>query len=201
MGPFEMLLDDADALQCVLRALNTVGCRDAAVAKVALMSTCKHFQPGHWLAIIMLHFGIEADGIFTMDPDSLLATVAYRSQEADAVRSERVVAGIKLLSRPHVLNFAAGYGLDLCARALLEAGADPNKAQRDGWTALMYAAVNGHEQCAGALLEAKCNVNARLPNGEAALDLASQNGHLESTKVLIEAGADVELAKETDGPL
>ena len=128
MGPFEKLLDNADAFQCVLRALDTVGCPDAAVAKVALMSTCKHFQPAHGLASIMLHFGIEADGVFTMDPDSLLATVAYRSQEAEAVRSKRVAAGIKLLSRDHVLKFAAHHGHVLCARALLEAGSDPNEA-------------------------------------------------------------------------
>ena len=200
MGPpFEMLLDDADALQCVLRALNTVGCRDAAVAKVALMSTCKHFQPGRWLANIMLFFGIRADGLFTMDPDSLLATVAYHSQEVEAVRTNRVVAGIKLFHRPLVLNFAAGCGLDLCARALLEAGSDLNLVTKKGNTALILAAHHGHDRCARALLEAGSDPNKANLAGGTALMFASNHGHDLCVRALLEAGSDPHMVNNAGG--
>ena len=43
-----------------------------------------------------------------------------------------------------MLMLACQYGHDLCAHALLEAGADRTKAV-DGWTALMLAQDIGHE--------------------------------------------------------
>ena len=93
------------------------------------------------------------------------------------------------------------------ARALLEAKADPNKANNQGATSLMAAAQNGHEQvcssqfeyvdsciqllCAHfhtfsshhleqvlrALLEAGAAVNSQANNGVTALMRAAQNGH------------------------
>ena len=52
------------------------------------------------------------------------------------------------------LMYASSCGHDLCARALLEAGADINYKPPNGPTALMMACQNVHEQCTRALLEA-----------------------------------------------
>ena len=49
---------------------------------------------------------------------------------------------------------------DLCPRALLEAKADLEATQNQGFTSLMLSCQNGHEQCARALLEAKADPNA-----------------------------------------
>ena len=46
----------------------------------------------------------------------------------------------------NALMFAAQNGHDLCARALLEANADPETQTLKGSTALILAAQNGHEQ-------------------------------------------------------
>ena len=51
--------------------------------------------------------------------------------------------------------FASQNGHDLCARALIEAGADLEKQTAKGSTALIFACQNGHDLCARALIEAK----------------------------------------------
>ena len=83
-------------------------------------------------------------------------------------------------------------------RALLEAGSDPNKAEEDGWTALMFAAKNGHDLCARALLEAGAAIDAVQQDGATSLLCASQNGHEACVNLLIELGAGVNLAMNAD---
>ena len=50
------------------------------------------------------------------------------------------------------LMFACQSGHDLCARALIEAKADPNVESKDHVTALNLACDDGHEACALLLL-------------------------------------------------
>ena len=92
-------------------------------------------------------------------------------------------------------------GQDLCARALIEAGANIDHVDNGGWTALMTAAQDGHEavctfrlehltfvsqpsqpfqnhdQCVRALIEAKANVEHANNNGWTSLMKAAVNGH------------------------
>ena len=91
---------------------------------------------------------------------------------------------------------------ELCARALLEAKADPNKAidqegQNKGFTALMWAAQFGHDLCARVLLEAGAAVNHAAVNGATALILSASNGQENCVQLLLDAGADRE--KEAPG--
>ena len=75
-------------------------------------------------------------------------------------------------------------GHELCARALLEAGADINYMPPDGLTALMLACQQGHEQCTRALLEAGADRNI-VSSGRSALKLAESAGHTAICDLLI----------------
>ncbi|MBN1417980.1 MAG: ankyrin repeat domain-containing protein [Planctomycetes bacterium] len=75
---------------------------------------------------------------------------------------------------------------------LLEAGADPNGADRDGATALHYAAQQSDPAFVKRLLAAKANPNARTGLGVTPLHMASELGHLDSVVALLEGGADPE---------
>ena len=74
-------------------------------------------------------------------------------------------------------------------RALIEAGADINKATDNGATALYIGAENGHEAVVRALIEAGADVNKARDNGGTPLLIAAQVGHEAIVRALIEAGA------------
>jgi hypothetical protein len=60
---------------------------------------------------------------------------------------------------------------------LLRAGANPSKAEYDGWTALHWAATNGHEQVARLLLQAGANPDAEDSEHLCPIDWAAEKGH------------------------
>ena len=72
---------------------------------------------------------------------------------------------------------ASKNGHDLCARALIEAGAAVNHAAGQGETPLMLACQNNHELCARALIENGAKVDATEEDGWPTLMFAAQNGH------------------------
>ena len=72
---------------------------------------------------------------------------------------------------------ACDVGHEQCARVLLEAKADPNKANNAGVTALMLSASDGHNLCVRALLENGAAVDATEEDGWTALMFAKQNNH------------------------
>ena len=59
-------------------------------------------------------------------------------------------------------------------KALIEAGADVNKARNDGWTPLYSAASKGHEAVVKALIEAGADVNKAENDGWTPLYIAAQ---------------------------
>jgi len=76
-------------------------------------------------------------------------------------------------------------------RALIESGADVNKAGDGDATPLYAAAQKGHEAVARALMELGADVNKATDNGVTPLYAAAQNGHKTVVRALIEAGADI----------
>src|SRR5437763_9335375 len=77
--------------------------------------------------------------------------------------------------------------------AALQAGADVNAKDEDGWTALMLGA--GSDQASlgvvQTLLQAHADANRQDPTGHSALMLASARGLTEIVQALVNAGADI----------
>lgn len=78
------------------------------------------------------------------------------------------------------LHLAASKGHTMCARLLVEAGADKDTKGSDGRTALFRAAANGEAEMVALLVEkgADPNITAGDIHGLSPLDVARQKGHV-----------------------
>ena len=79
---------------------------------------------------------------------------------------------------------------DVWAGFLLDQGADPNLAARNGDTPLIATARAGYTGAVGELIERKAKVDAANRMGETPLIVAVQNRHAGIAKILLEVGAD-----------
>ena len=93
----------------------------------------------------------------------------------------------------------SGYIVDVLIM-FLEAGADPNARDENGWTSLLYvAAVESNPDAITRLVEAGMDPNAREVDGWTALHVAvTFNNNLDVITRLVELGADIE-ARDGDG--
>ncbi len=82
------------------------------------------------------------------------------------------------------LHAAGHYGHTECVRVLLDAGADINEGDKNGWTALMEAARGGRTAAARLLLDRGADRSLRNKDGTTALDLAKQQNKLEIVALL-----------------
>jgi hypothetical protein len=73
---------------------------------------------------------------------------------------------------------------------MIEAGADVNIKDKQGWTPLILASQMGHTAVVQTLIEAGADVNAEPLHGWNALMLASFFGHSDTVRVLIQAEAN-----------
>ena len=75
--------------------------------------------------------------------------------------------------------------------------ADPDAANDQGWTALMWLALRGHESCMKKFLEYEPELNLREKmNGETALHMAARSGHHGIVSLLLDKGADPTIVDE-----
>jgi ankyrin repeat protein len=91
------------------------------------------------------------------------------------------------------LIWASEMGSTGCVRKLLEAGADPNQVEIDGWSALHWAARKGHPEVAQLLLESgarlcdrpegPCQYAREIAEGTP-LDWALETGNWKVAKIL-----------------
>ncbi|KAJ1986639.1 Glycerophosphocholine phosphodiesterase [Dimargaris cristalligena] len=104
-----------------------------------------------------------------------------------------------LLLKSHLntpLTVAAKLGFTDIIKFLLERGANPNAADKDGETPIHYAAREGHAQVLRLLTQSSCPNNPPAlneqdtQNGWTPLCLAALEGHLECVRILLAAGAD-----------
>src|SRR6476646_8483026 len=92
------------------------------------------------------------------------------------------------------LQLASRTGSPAVVRALLAAGADPNRPDANGATALHLAAAAGNPDAVAALLEKGANPNARESEwGQTPLFFAAENDRAAAIKALLAKGADPSL--------
>jgi Ankyrin repeats (3 copies)/NACHT domain len=82
------------------------------------------------------------------------------------------------------LIWASEMGSTECVKDLLDAGADPNEFEVDGWSALHWAARNGHLGVATLLLERGASLGQRDGRGHTPLDWAIDREHWDVVSVL-----------------
>jgi ankyrin repeat protein len=77
---------------------------------------------------------------------------------------------------------------------ILESGIDPDTADEDGRTPLMYAAYNGHAETIKKLIEKGASVNVNDPYGRTPLMMAASGPYPEAVKILLDNSADPNIA-------
>ena len=89
------------------------------------------------------------------------------------------------------LSTAAEFGHTNCVKLLIQKGADVNKQNAEGDTALMVASGKGHSDCVSVLIEAGADVNIKNNFHYTALFDAALNKQIRCVDLLVKAGADV----------
>lgn len=129
------------------------------------------------------------------DPSPALAATAWEDSRVTLI--ERLLAAGAEPDRPNAHGFTALYNASIAGntaivRALLKAGADPNR-QGDGQSAdtpLCGAATWGHRACVQALLDAGADPNRPDGDGTVPLRVAVEEMDGEMVASLLAAGAD-----------
>jgi uncharacterized protein len=101
------------------------------------------------------------------------------------------------------LSWACEKGHEGVARALLEKGADPIRADRCGFTPLIHASMGGHAETVRCLLDhpsAAATINDLFDRcgGNTLLALACEKGHVGVVRALLEKGADHTIATRSN---
>ncbi len=94
------------------------------------------------------------------------------------------------------LRRAVAAGDPQAVEAALNAGANINYADSNGWTALMMAALYGHIDIVRLLIDAGAHVNCANNYGNSALIYAAGEGYTEIVRLLIEHGATIPTKEE-----
>jgi len=89
-----------------------------------------------------------------------------------------------------LLIYEANWNQTENVKRLIEAGANVDAKDEDGWTSLMLAASNGKLGVVKLLLKSDADVNPEDKDGRTALMLAARYGKLDVVKLLLESDAD-----------
>eukprot|EP00435_Cladocopium_sp_Y103_P029122 s592_g7.t1 len=94
-------------------------------------------------------------------------------------------------------QFSAQKGSADCVRRLIQARAEINAVEEDGWSALHFASKEGHLQACQTLIQAKADVGLKNADEKAPLDVADEDG---SFKVSLTELVKERLAEELAAP-
>lgn len=87
------------------------------------------------------------------------------------------------------LVIASAFGRVEVVRTLLDAGADPDHGNDEGYTPLMVAASGGHAGVIHVLVERKANIQAVSSDQRTALRIAAEQGQVDALRALLDGGA------------
>ena len=93
------------------------------------------------------------------------------------------------------LIWASEMGSTACVKLLLDAGADPNKFEYDGWSALHWAARNGHVEVTQLLIDNGARLDQEDSRGHTPLEWAADREQWNVVSVLEGRVSKRELAK------
>jgi ankyrin repeat protein len=174
---------------------------DKAVEEIATLLAYMHHIGGglgHICHLIHNHPQLLEDlnDVFGEGAGSLAAAKAALRLGDQFAAAER--PDLKLLALDTVLLTASRLGDVGAAEVLLQAGAEIDTRDPDGWTALIHACSRGHAPLAKFLISNKADIECQVACGWRPLMFAAANGHAEACALLLAGGADKE-ARDEDG--
>ncbi|EAX98051.1 hypothetical protein TVAG_483080 [Trichomonas vaginalis G3] len=90
-----------------------------------------------------------------------------------------------------LLMIAAASGADETCQYLIEKGANVNKKNPFGYSALHWAAYCGRSECVEQLIKAGASFEDKIQEGKNALHIAAFRGHIQFIESILELGADI----------
>ncbi|KAK4410727.1 Potassium channel SKOR [Sesamum angolense] len=163
------------------------GCSNEFLKKVATRVHEEFFLPGE----VIIEGGSIGDQLYFLCDGKL-------GRESD-VRNKILESAIALQIEKHEselamrLNCAANDGDLNRIQHLVEAGADPNKMDYNGQSALHRAASKGYEDIIQFLVQKQVQINPRDHFGRTPLFEAIKNGHDRAASLLVRAGASLSI--------
>ncbi len=124
----------------------------------------------------------------TLTPKALRTLREISARQGEAGQSEQTVA---TQIPADALHRAAKAGDLDGLHASLEAGADINRLDKQGWTALMHAVNKGNVLIVEGLVEAGADLDVRAADGATALFMSAVLGDPQIVAQLMKAGADI----------
>lgn len=129
----------------------------------------------------------------TDDPEQSLFYAAQMGYNSAVNKlCQRYRSAISPAALRHALSIAARQGHANLVSTLLEAGADADAADSEGWTPLRASAWGGHASTVEVLLSRGAQVDASDAEGRTALRAAAWAGHEEVVRSLLSRGAQVD---------
>jgi ankyrin repeat protein len=150
--------------------------------------------PGTTLWIAAFAASLTSIATAQTKPDSETFLEAIQEQRNNDVvdmvtRKGRGIINSRGYSGVTPLTVAMRKRATLYINYLLQNGADPNLAEKNGDTALMIASRSGYLEGIATMIASRAAIDATNRQGETALIIAVQNRQVQAVKRLLEAGA------------
>ena len=133
---------------------------------------------------------LQDKGMPTSETLGIAALLAMR----DIAKAQGIdETSLRAAVTPDALHQAAKAGDITTLKAALDAGADVNRLDGKGWTALMHAVNKGNVLIVESLVEIGVDVDVQAPDGATALFMAAVLGHPKIIELLMKANADISI--------